>query len=200
MNTRNLLSILTIFLVLVTCSAPEAQAKKDNENDFEVSSDDRLKNSVGINFGIGGNYGSGGLGLSLSVGATYFPIKYISLGTSIGYGFLPTLYIKQNNDTENVFVHFLPWEVVAHVHPVQFKKWSPYFGPGGGLTYVWFEYDEVDYSTIWYNVFVDAGILLWVSKNFGVNLNLRYTIPYLEDAWHPENASFSLGISGIFVF
>ena len=200
MIVRNFLLVIAIFLIISICSPLIGHAKDKDESDLEISSEDRLKNGVGISFGLGGNYGSGGLGLSLSVGVTYFPIKYISLGTSIGYGFIPVILSKQSGGTENVFVHFLPWEVVAHVHPVHFKKWSPYFGPGGGLTYVWFEFENEDYNSLWYEIFVEGGITIWVAKNFGVNLNLRYSIPYFEEAWHVENGSFSFGFSGIFLF
>ena len=215
MNAKRCLTLI-LSLVMLFALTLDAQAKKktgskkseSKKSSSSYSSEDPFKGRIGIGFSLGGTSGTGGTGFSGAVGLTYYFIKYLSASASVGYGFAPYTfeYIEEDRDgnqevkEDTVKVNFVPAEIALRIHPLPLSKISPYFGPGGGVTYTWYELNNEKFEENWYNAFVDAGVTYWVSRNFGLNGGVRYSVPYYDDEWKTDEGQFTFGMSGSFVF
>lgn len=187
--------MITLFVFSGVCIAGKKDKKKSKSE-----SDDPLKGRIGIGISLGGTSGTGGGGFSGALGLTYYWIKYVSTTATLGYGFAPYSLTNAKGELEDVKVNFVPADLSLHIHPLPLSTFSPYFGPGAGATYVWYDLDNKQESEMWYSAFGDVGITYWVAKNFGLNLGARYTVPYYENEWKTDEGQLSYGLSGSIVF
>lgn len=197
-----LVLILVFIFSLSTVAVAKDKKKKGKKKKAAKAQtyNDPYKGRVGIGFSLGGSSGSGGTGFAGSVGVTYYLVKYLSMTGSVGYGFAPYLWEEADGDEVTVNVNYVPADLVFHVHPFPGFRISPYFGPGAGITYTWYTFDDEKFEQTWYRGFVDGGITYWVAKNFGLNAGVRYSIPYYEDEWHTDEGQLTFGMSGAILF
>jgi len=205
---RKWMLVLALCMALLFAFSTAAYAKKSGKKSgksskkFKQKSEkkDPLKGRFGLGFSLGGTSGSGGSGFSGGIGLTYYFIKYLSAHAAVGYGFTPYTWTDSNGDEETFKVNSVPADIAVHLHPIPMGKISPYFGPGVGIVYTWYEFDDEEVEETWYNAFVDGGVTYWAAKSFGINLGVRYTIPYYDDEWQTDDGQLTYGMSGSFVF
>lgn len=200
MNRKLQIVFVLALIILFAFSGTALAAKKGKKGAKKTQSSDPYKGRFGIGFSLGGSSGPGGTGFSGAIGVTYYFMKYLSANGSVGYGFVPYTWTDSDGDEETVRVNFVPADVSLHIHPLPFSKISPYFGPGGGVTYTWYTFDDEKFEETWYNAFAEAGLTYWASRRFGLNFGLRYTVPYYDNEWHTDEGQISYGMSGSFVF
>lgn len=200
MKSKLWLVFIIGLVALFALNGTALAAKKGKKKAEKAESSDPYKGRVGIGFSLGGSSGSGGTGFSGAIGVTYYFMKYISANGSVGYGFAPYTWTDSNGDSETVKVNFVPADLSVHFHPLPFSKISPYFGPGAGLTYTWYTFDDEKFEETWYHGFAEAGITYWVGKNFGLNVGVRYSIPYYDDKWQTDDGQLTYGMSGSILF
>ena len=200
--------ILTIAIVMIfsgTALAGTGKEKgKGKGKRADKVSNDPYKGRVGIGFSVGGSSGPGGFGFFGGVGVSYYFIKYVSANATVGYGVTPYLWTDSNGDEEKVSINYVPADLSVHIHPMPLSKISPYFGPGVGITYTWYEFDKEDYEQTWYSAFAEAGVTYWMSRNFGLNLGARYSFPYYKKEGDDEakfhEGQLTFGMSGSIIF
>jgi Outer membrane protein beta-barrel domain len=193
--------ILCLVLVFAFAGVADAKKGKNKKNKKKkVESSDPYAGRFGIGFSLGGSSGSGGTGFHGGIGLSYYFIKYVSAHASVGYGFTPYSWVDSDGDTETVKVNYVPADISVLFHLMPGNRISPYFGPGVGLTYTWYDFDGEEFEETWYNAFVAAGVTYWVANNFGLNMGIRYTVPYYDDEWQTDDGQLTYGMSGSLVF
>jgi len=192
-----------VFLFTGTALAKKSKGKGKGKKASRTSNDP-YKGRVGIGFSLGGSTGPGGFGFFGGVGVSYYFIKYVSANATVGYGLTPYLWTDSNGDEETVKINYVPADLSVHIHPIPMAKISPYFGPGVGVTYTWYEFDDEEFNDTWYSVFGEAGLTYWMSRNFGLNLGARYSMPYYkkegDDKAQFHEGQLTFGMSGSLVF
>ncbi len=200
MKRKWMITIALLVAAMFLFSGQAVAKSKKSKKKARKEKSDPLAGRFGVGFSLGGSSGSGGTGFSGSIGVTYYIIKYLSLNGSVGYGFAPYIFENSDGDDKKVNVNFLPADISLLIHPLPLSRISPYFGPGGGITYTWYNFDDKKYEETWYNAFVEGGVTYWAAKSFGLNVGVRYTIPYYDNKWQTDDGQISYGMSGSFVF
>ncbi len=213
MNWRKLALIVLVVLLVLALAIPAAADKKKKkkhhgQDDESGEPADPMAGRFGFGFSFGGVTSSAGTGFQGGVSLTYYFNSYFSTTLGTGYGLYPVEYEGPDGGSETTQVNFIPTTLALTLHPMPGSRISPYFGPGVGATYTWYqqkvEQDNGDIEeekfdeTLW-SAFLQAGITFALGGGFSANIGLTYTLPDLSDIDFAD-AYFSYSGGGGFMF
>ncbi|MDP8226003.1 MAG: hypothetical protein P9L99_21765 [Candidatus Lernaella stagnicola] len=205
-----MLLIVTIFMLGLAMPAAAAKKKKGKKKRPDrVEQQDPWANRWGLSFGGGGVSSSAGFGFEGRVGVTYYINRYFHLTLSPGFGTYPIDYDSPDG-TETTYIKYVPVDLSLIVTPIRFSSFSPYFGPGVGVTYFWWtekvrdpddpkETIDEDQNETLYPGFLTAGVSSSVGGPFVLSVGVTYTIPNLQE-FNTDDGYLTFGFGGGVVF
>ena len=211
MNLKKLTVCAFVLLWLLILALPAAAADHPKKGkDQEGAKDDPWAGRFGLSISGGGVSSSAGLGFEGRLGLAYYINRYFHVELQPGFGTYPINYSAPDGNQETAYLKYIPVDLSLIVTPVKFERYTPYFGPGVGLTYYWWtektedpddptQTVETDFDETLYSVFVTAGVSISMGGPFAVSAGVTYTIPDVSN-FSTEDGIFSFGFSGGVVF
>lgn len=213
---RTLVALLALLLVL-GLSLPAAAAKKGKKKGKDkgdkaekVEKTDPMAGRIGLSIGGGGVSSSAGFGFEGRLGVTYYFNHWVNATLQPGFGTYPIEYNGPDDETETVYIKYIPTDLSVIFTPFRFGNYGVYFGPGVGMTYYWWsqkeddpdnagESREIDYDETLYSTFITGGVSVYMGGPLVMSVGATYTIPDVSD-FSTENGVFSFGFSGGVMF
>ncbi|MHA1568750.1 MAG: outer membrane beta-barrel protein [Alphaproteobacteria bacterium] len=210
-NIVMLVLLLTLALATPAMAAKKKKKKKKKKQDRQEQTDP-WAGRFGLSVSGGGVSSGAGFGFEGRVGLTYYFNQYFSTTLAPGFGTYPIEYDDpvNDNETETVYVKYIPTDLSVTITPIRYGRYTPYFGPGVGMTYFWWtekvedednpgETVDEDQSETYWSAFVSAGVSVSMGGPFVASFGLTYRLPDLSDVDFSEGI-ISFGFGGGVVF